>query len=197
MWIVPESDRVPSVVTASRHGAAITGVVVHASGSPHGTPAQGYSRNVRWATGKPRSSTHLNILRNGRVLQLVPLDLAAEHTLDSAASWGDRVPVDRYTIGIDLMNVGALTHHGGEVYRNGYRALHHGGVAHDAQGRPWESFPMRQVDALLALVPCIIAAVPALADPGAWIGHESIQPGKVDPGPVFPWRALRAAVAAA
>lgn len=147
----------------------------------------------RWAKGKPASSTHEVILRSGRVIQMVPYHLAAEHTSDARASWGDRAPVDRYTIGIDLMNVGALTRDG-DVYRNGYGGVHHGSVVHDAQGRPWEGFTYRQMDALWSLVPRIIRIIPALADPDAWAGHDAIQPGKVDPGPCFPWADFRAMV---
>ena len=198
MWIVPERDRIPSVVTTPRDGAGITGAVIHTTGSPfgagpHADESGELARLRRWADGSPRSSTHFVILRTGRVVQMVPLDVAAEHTSDARASWGTRTPVDRYTIGIDLMNVGALARDG-DVYRNGYGGVHHGSVAHDAQGRPWEGFTHRQIEALWVTVPRLIAAVPALGDPDAWTGHEDIQAGKVDPGPLFPWVQFRGMV---
>ena len=204
MWMVPERDRIVSPHHSSRHGEGVEGVVIHQSVSPTESEAREVRRlrNVTKRTTGNIWSAHDVLLRSGRRVQMVPYDRAAWHTDDETASWfiGNRTvsqPVDRFTIGIELMNVGPLERQPDGTYRNVYKGVHTGAVAFDALGVPYEPFTVAQIAALRALVYELCAAFPTLCDPLRWTGHEDIQPGKVDPGAMFPWADLRGWVLAA
>lgn len=194
-WLVPGDDRIPSDTHRERRGE-IECVVLHYTASPFGDAAAEARRVRRWAS-EGRASSHFVIGRDGRVMQMVPISRAAEHTSDRRAEWPDGVvDVDSRAIGIDLMNVGPLEA-ADRGHRNAYGGHHLGPFASAPDGSAWEPYTSPQVDALRVLVETLIAEHPQLGDADRWVRHGDIQPGKIDPGPLFPLGDLRRWVAAA
>ncbi|PZQ49841.1 MAG: N-acetylmuramoyl-L-alanine amidase [Rhodovulum sulfidophilum] len=106
-------------------------------------------------------SAHYVIGERGAVWALVPEEARAWHA--GAGAWGAARDVNSRSIGIELVNAGAL------------------------DGLP--PFPEPQMAALEALLDGIMArwAIP----PARVIGHSDMAPGrKGDPGPKFDWRRL-------
>lgn len=211
-WLVPESQRelTPYRYHEGKRPASVGPVevvVIHWTASP----AADYDvrrganehRLREWLAGRGgRNSTHIVVLRDGLALQGAPLTDRCWHAgqsswaLGAAAGEGPSA-VNGRSIGIDLENVGPLERRAlGHVDTYGGRYL--GPMPSQVGGSPHEPFTRPQVEALLGLIPDIVAAFPVLADGRRWVGHRDVAPGrKVDPGPAFPWRLLRASVNAA
>lgn len=159
----------------------------------HYTASHGLDDTLDWFTDpESRTSAHFVVGRDGRIVQLVPLDRRAWHAGDSA--WQGRVGMNAHAIGIELVNAGRLrASEAGWVSWTGRRvpddevgiATHrHGGAE-----AGWQDYTEAQLDAVLELCLALRAAFP-LEDV---LGHDDIAPGrKLDPGPLFPMAALRA-----
>ena len=141
-----------------------------------------------------KASAHLVIARDGGITQLVAFDKIAWHA--GRSRWHGLEGMNRFSLGIELVNAGALTRQGakwrawfGKVYddKDVIEAAHqHGGPP-----RGWPVFPKRQIEATVAVARLLVDAY-ALRDV---IGHDDIAPGrKIDPGPAFPMASVRAAV---
>ena len=193
-WIVPEPDRIASGIALDR-GRDVDLVVMHWTASPYASPAGERTRLEGWAQRRT-SSTHFVIGRDGTLYQMTPLSVGAEHTSDRKASWrGENAgAVDRRSIGIDLMNVGPLERDAAGRFINVYDGVHVGPHA-EYQGRWFESYTPEQMATLWRLVGELVQLYPTLADGDRWVGHEHVQPGKPDPGPLFPWGKLREVLA--
>lgn len=199
-WL-PGAIRVPSPhVYPPGHSQVrpLTLAVCHWTASPRGTDAHGAhpGRVERWLAGKgAESSTHLVVLRDGRVYQGAPLTARTWHA--GASSWGGRPgpSVNGWSLGLDVENLGPVRRFDGS-WRDIY-GLTYAGPAPEQHGSVWyEPLTAPQVDALLVVVAEVARRVPALRDPAAWVGHCDVSPGrKQDPGPAFPWARVRAAVA--
>jgi N-acetylmuramoyl-L-alanine amidase len=101
------------------------------------------------------------------VYQLVPEDKRAWHA--GLSSWQGATELNASSIGIENVNLGPIGEKNGE--------------------RIWQPYPPAQVDALIKLSRDIVARynIP----PTRVVGHSDIAPQrKIDPGPLFPWRAL-------
>lgn len=97
------------------------------------------------------------------VYQLVPEAQHAWHA--GLSSWQGATELNASSIGIENVNLGPV-----------------------GDGK-WQPYPLAQVDALIKLSRDIVAryGIP----PTRVVGHSDIAPQrKIDPGPVFPWRAL-------
>jgi hypothetical protein len=115
-WLVPESAR---AITPHRNPArpgrpwALDLVVVHYTATPWSArhPEQAGSdrgRQLAWLRGeRGKTSTHLDVLRGGEVLQGAPLEDRTWHSGGSAWTSPEGTPrddVNRRSIGIDLDN---------------------------------------------------------------------------------------------
>lgn len=189
-WIVHPKDRIPAVI-GRRRRRDVDLVVVHWTGSPYVDDDGERRRLVRWSRSL-KSSSHFVIGRTGRLYQMTPLDVVAEHTSDETARWDGQGGVDARAIGIDFMNVGRLAN-GPRGFVNEYGGLHTGPwiVKDPASGRWFEGYEQAALDTMRGLVRTLVELYPVLRDPDRWVGHDSIQPRKPDPGPVFPWAAVR------
>ncbi|KGC03311.1 N-acetylmuramoyl-L-alanine amidase AmiD [Burkholderia multivorans] len=99
------------------------------------------------------------------VYQLVPEAQRAWHA--GVSAWQQTTELNAASIGIENVNRGPL----------------------DPQQRTWQPYPPEQVDALIRLSKDIVARY-GIA-PTRVVGHSDIAPQrKIDPGPLFPWRAL-------
>lgn len=119
---------------------------------------------------KGKVSAHYLLEDSGRAYRLVDENRAAWHA--GTSSWYGNVAMNSTSIGIELVNPGRTE---------------------DADGKPvWHAYNDRQVRALTILLRDIIQRH-GIA-PENVVGHSDIAPQrKVDPGPLFPWKALAAA----
>lgn len=141
-------------------------------------------------------SAHYVIGDEGDVWRLVDERLRAWHAGRSA--FAGRPAVNDFSVGIELRNAGRLTPGAdgrglftvlGAPFRPGNPAL-------PAQGDWWESYAEPQMRSLIRLCReiCGQHGIP----PDHVVGHSDVAlpPGrKIDPGPLFDWRRLRAELA--
>jgi N-acetylmuramoyl-L-alanine amidase len=156
------------------------------------------SANWFRSPANPGSSAHLVIDRDGSIIQCVDLSRIAWHA--GASSWKKRSNLNRFSIGIELANWGALRPRGkgwasytGVGIPSPVLAAHrHGNPDGSRRLIGWEAFPPAQIAAATAVARAILAAMPGIRE---IVGHDDIAPGrKTDPGPAFDMAAFRTAV---
>lgn len=142
------------------------------------------------------ASAHLVIDRDGTVVQLVPFAVQAWHA--GVSSWRGRTQLNRWSLGIELVNAGYLEARGERLYTWWGQAVAHPdavAVLHP-EGRPtptagawWQVFPAEQIQQVQRVCACLREAYPSIA----WVlGHDEVSPRrKWDPGPAYPLNALR------
>ena len=115
------------------------------------------------------ASAHVVIGREGEVFQLVPFNIEAWH---AGKSWyAGRGGLNRYSIGIELDNLGELRF-AGNLF-----------IAECAGDRPtyWHRYTARQVRVLREICTLLEETYP-IRDV---VGHSVITPRKIDPGPAL------------
>ena len=157
---------------------AIDLVVVHCTELPDLAMAREYGERVLYASGSGNSG-HYYIDRDGRTVQYVPLERVAHHV----SGYNPR------SIGIELVNTG--------------RYPHWLDSRHQAMDEPYSD---AQIAALIDLLQDLCDTLPSLR---YIAGHDALDtreevasddperrvPRKRDPGPLFPWPRVMAAVA--
>lgn len=171
--------------------------VVHWTASPPRGPGVSDSLRIeRWLADDARqTSTHFVVLRDGAIVQAADLTERTWHA--GGSEWRRAGRVNGRSIGIDLENVGPVARAdvpGGWV--DSYHGVYRGVLPVHAAGRDWEPYAAAQIASALELAAWIAHELPVLRDPMRWVGHCDIRGAKLDPGPLFPWGALRAAIAA-
>jgi N-acetyl-anhydromuramyl-L-alanine amidase AmpD len=177
--------------------------VLHWTASPPKAPeAPDEARMRAWlADAERQTSTHIVILRDGRVLQSATLGDRTWHAGGSA--WVDpaghvQKSINMQSIGIDLENVGYVKRApDGVGFIDGYGGRYRGAEPVKTTVGWFEPYTAAQLASLAEVVRWLSHDLPALRDPRRWVGHSEIQPGKLDPGPLFPWEAVRRLVASA
>jgi N-acetylmuramoyl-L-alanine amidase len=158
--------------------AQVALVVVHCTELPDLATARAYGERVLYPDSGTGNSGHYYIDRDGTIQRWVPEDRIAHHVRGH----------NPHSVGIELVNRGR--------WPNWLDA------AHQAMDEP---YPDAQVDALVALLGHLRATLPALREIA---GHEDLDRDRVpatddpavlvarkrDPGPLFPWEAVLAAV---
>ena len=153
-------------------------VVIHCTELPDLATAREYGERVLYADSGTGNSGHFYVDRDGSVQRWVPEDRVAHHVRGQ----------NPHSVGIELVNTGRWP-----------RWLD---AAHQAMDEP---YPDAQVEALIALLGHLRATLPALRDIA---GHEDLDRDRVpatddpsvtvarkrDPGPLFPWDKVLAAV---
>lgn len=153
-------------------------VVIHCTELPDLATAREYGERVLYPASGTGNSGHWYIDRDGTCVQYVPHDRIAHHV----RGWNAR------SIGIELVNTG--------------RFPHWLDSRHQAMDEP---YPDAQVQALVHLLGALRRALPDLRHIA---GHEDLDtateaasndpdvqvPRKRDPGPLFPWETVLAAV---
>ena len=153
-------------------------VVIHCTELPDLATAREYGERVLYADSGTGNSGHYYIDRDGSVQRWVPEDRIAHHVRGQ----------NPHSVGIELVNRG--------------RWPHWLDAAHQAMDEP---YPYGQIDALISLLEHLRTTLPALRDIA---GHEDLDrewvaatddpaktvPRKRDPGPLFPWEKVLAAV---
>lgn len=174
--------------------------VIHWTASPPTAPeAPNEARMRAWlADDERQTSTHLVILRDGRVLQAADLTERTWHA--GGSTWIDprgvaKRSINFRSIGIDLENVGYVRRApDGVGFIDGYGGRYKGAEPVKAAGGWFEPYTGVQLVALAAVVRWVAESVPVLRDPARWVGHSDIQHGKIDPGPLCPWAEIRRVV---
>jgi N-acetylmuramoyl-L-alanine amidase len=162
---------------AARDPGDIDLVVIHCTELPDLATARAYGERVLYPESGTGNSGHFYIDRDGATHRWVDIDRVAHHT----RGYNPR------SLGIELVNTG--------------RYPHWLDSRHQAMAEPYEP---GQVDALIALLEQLQAALPNLA---YIAGHEDLDTTEVaadddpslrvrrkrDPGPLFPWPRILAA----
>lgn len=153
-------------------------VVIHCTELPDLETARHYGEKIHYPDSKTGNSGHLYIDRDGTIESWVEEDRVAHHV----RGYNER------SIGIELVNSGRWPNWLGA----------------DSQSMP-EAYPVAQVNALTTLLRSLCQKLPSLC----WIaGHEQLDRERVpatddpavmvrrkmDPGPLFPWARVLAAV---
>lgn len=153
-------------------------VVIHCTELPDLAMARGFGEEILYPGSGTGNSGHYYIDRDGSIHQYVALDRVAHHV----RGYNPRA------VGIELVNTGRYPHW----------------LASDHQGMD-EPYTGAQVEALIGLLRWLPSQVPTLR----WVaGHEdldrTLEPAsddpsvqlqrKLDPGPLFPWERVMAAV---
>lgn len=120
--------------------------------------------------------------------------------------WRGGKDANARSIGIEIANFGRLTHRNGRWCREGIDKARRKILVpipdqsrvEVVDGQGWHKYTSEQIQAVLGLCVRLASLFPQLLD-GAdrFAGHSQIDPTrKVDPGPLFPWLRLRAALEA-
>jgi len=139
-----------------------------------------------------RASAHLLIDRDGSIVQMVPFNQTAWHAGES--QWEGLEGINRYSVGIELVNAGKLTHTPPVGWRSWFQttipaeevivAKH----KNNAFESGWQTFTGKQIETALEVATVIIEKYHITNV----LGHDDISPyRKVDPGPAFPMNAFR------
>ena len=142
-----------------------------------------------------KASAHLVIGRDGAIIQMVPFNARAWHA--GKSRWGELDGMNRYSIGIELVNAGKLrkgpqqqwmTWAGTSIPDDEVSVATH---KHEQVPAGWHEFTEVQIAAALNAA-IALHGVFAFTDV---LGHEDVSPGrKVDPGPLFPMLSFRSKV---
>ena len=128
------------------------------------------------------ASAHLVIGRKGEVFQLVPFNIEAWH---AGKSWyAGRGGLNRYSIGIELDNLGKLRFSGNLFFAECGRVVPPDEVYTDCSGdHPtyWHRYTERQIRVLQEICSLLVETYP-IRDV---VGHSVITPRKIDPGPAL------------
>ena len=129
-----------------------------------------------------RASAHVVIGRGGEVFQLVSFDTEAWH---AGRSWyAGRSGLNRYSIGIELDNLGKLRLSGGMFIAECGRVVPPEEVYTDCSGKTptyWHNYTSRQVLVLREICALLEETYPIKNV----VGHSAITPRKLDPGPAL------------
>lgn len=162
----------------------------------HYTASTSASSTIEWFLD-PRAqvSAHLLIGRDGTITQFVPFTTIAWHAGES--SWDGLLSLNRYSIGIELVNGGRLTQSGDHwicpltnviIPADQVKMAQH---QNETFVSAWQTYTDIQLNVATA-VGKTLAGYYQIKD---IIGHDDVAPGrKVDPGPAFPMLNFRSSI---
>lgn len=162
----------------------------------HYTDSTSASSTIEWFRERSSQvSAHLLIGYDGTITQFVPFNVIAWHAGDS--TWDGLTSMNRYSIGIELVNGGRLARQGD----NWVCALTNTIIPperiliarhkNETFQSAWETYPDIQINTAME-VGKTLAEHYQIKDV---LGHDDVAPGrKVDPGPAFPMNSFRASI---
>ncbi len=156
----------------------------------HYTAGTSTSGAAKWLSNpQAKASAHVVIGRDGEIVQLVSFKEIAWHA--GRSRWKGRTGLNKYSVGIEIVNAGPLTKHADGHYRT-----HFGKVIsdpaevvvathkHEREPRFWHSYTEAQLSRVEELVLALLSEYPTINEV---VGHDDIAKGrKSDPGPAFP-----------
>jgi N-acetylmuramoyl-L-alanine amidase len=152
----------------------LTSIVLHCSYSPNLNATAKFLTD----TVAGRSSAHILIDRNGKVIQLVPFDFISYHAKE----------YNKSSIGIELINNGQL-----KKTDKGYVNIYGGKVDEekvicDKDGVCWEKYTEAQIEAAYKICELLVNEYSIQNI----VGHSEIDNRKNEPGPFFPMDKFKA-----
>lgn len=161
----------------------------------HYTVSQSGAGVVATFGARDSLSCHLTNFPDGTCVQMVPFDRTAAHA--GKSSWEGRSGCNAFSVGIELVNPGPVFLRQGKYFDvNGQEwtgdvlEAHHQNPS--CGWRTWAEYTDEQVDMFIRQCSDLMAYYPSIRDV---VGHEDVAPGrKLDPGPAFPWGAIRSAL---
>ena len=186
-WIVPAAQRgeTPNVYTTPKMVQPIELVILHYTASGTLQSAE------RWFMSPTSgASAHFLVDVDGTVRQLAPLSVRTWHAGGPSSSWRGG-PVNRRSIGIEIVNWGLLERRGAQLYT--WTGKLYQGESYETDEGIWAVFPEVQRDAVVELLAQLVQLYPVLAQrdarPGEQeriCGHCDVDPSrKKDPGGAF------------
>jgi N-acetylmuramoyl-L-alanine amidase len=164
-------------------------IVIHYTG---GSSAESSVRSL--CNPNSKASAHLVIGRDGTVFQLVPFNQVAWHAGKSQHDETGRQGMNKYSIGIELDNAGALTKKDDDHYISWFgrsypaKDVIAGVHRNESNTRYWHMYTDVQIAVCLEICRLLSISYPIKYV----LGHEEISPGrKIDPGPAFPLETFR------
>ena len=156
----------------------------------HYTAGTSTNAAARWLSSRrAKASAHIVLGRDGEIIQLVSFKEVAWHA--GRSRWRGRTGLNRYSIGIEIVNAGPLTKHA-----DGHFRTHFGKVIsdpadvviathkHQRDTGYWHCYTEVQLARLEELVLALLEEYPPIRE---IVGHDDIARGrKSDPGPAFP-----------
>lgn len=138
--------------------------------------------------GGRQASAHLCIDTDGTVYQLSDLNTRCWHA--GKSKYGNRVGMNSYSIGIEIVNVGWLKKVGENKYVDAYKQPVNPEDVYEGKHRNkcttpryWHKYPEEQVQKVFEVCEAICKNYPIQYI----VGHEEVSPcRKQDPGPAFP-----------
>lgn len=158
----------------------------------HYTEGQTVDGTIDWMLAADSyCSSHFIVGKDGRVVQMVPLDKQALHT--GPSSWKEYKGMAPYSIGVELDNPGPIVQvEGGWISLFGtkygeekaIKEPHKHGGAYVA----WHPYPEAQIEKAVNLCQALVQEY----EIEEVLGHDDISPKrKWDPGPAFPMDEFR------
>jgi len=176
------AERIESPNHSERHSDKITAIIYHytAGGSLDGSVKE-------FQKTASKVSAHYVIGHDGKVVQMVPLDLAAWHAGESVLAGKEHV--NDFSIGIEIVNFGKLTKRGDKFY-NWTKVPYEGPTPLHAEGAYWEPFTDKQYESLVRLTKELIEKYPI--DHITGHSHIALPIGRTtDPGAGFDWKRVQ------
>ncbi|MEO8793855.1 MAG: N-acetylmuramoyl-L-alanine amidase [Daejeonella sp.] len=160
----------------------------------HYTAATTESSAVSWLTSPiAQASAHLVIGRQGKVTQLAPFNVITWHA--GKSTWAGLVGMNKYAIGIELVNAGRLSKTGEKcicpvdkqfIDENDVLLARH---KNENQDSLWQEYSSAQLEIAQEIAALLVKNYKLLDI----VGHDDISPiRKSDPGPAFPMKSFRA-----
>ncbi len=141
---------------------------------------------------KSQVSAHFVIDTDGTVIQLMPLNKIGWHA--GVSKMNDRSGINKYSIGIEIVNPGYLKKGSGNTFLTAYNEVIPAEKAveakHKNESKPryWHTYSPEQIEAVNYL--CL--ELSEMLSLRYIVGHDDISPGrKVDPGPLYPLEKLK------
>jgi N-acetylmuramoyl-L-alanine amidase len=182
-----EGEGVIIIGSPNRNGMFIPDtIVIHYTAGPTAESAIDTFLNQ-----ENKASAHLVIERDGTITQLVPFNLIAWHAGES--SYGNRIGMNQYSIGIEIVNAGRLTKSGdsylswfGKEYKE--EEVFEGIHRNESTPTYWHRYTEQQIARTKEICELLVKEY----NIKYILGHEEISPKrKIDPGPAFPLDKLR------
>ena len=146
--------------------------------------------SVEWFASKDcNTSAHVVVERDGSIVQMVPFNKKAFHA--GRSSWKGREFCNAFSIGIEIVNPGALDKSGTAWFKQTFADCVAVNTKEHGSGHKWMAYTPEQIEAVKA----ICKAISEKYDIEDLTTHWAISPGrKVDPSPLFPLEEIRAEV---
>ena len=165
-------------------------LVIHYTGSANPQSTIDWFLNLQ-----SQVSAHLLIARNGSITQFAPFNKITWHA--GKSQWKGLSGLNRFAVGIELVNAGKLIKNGSSWRSQLDRTLIKNGevmvAAHknETTTNGWQEYSGRQLESAIE-VSTLLVRTYNLFDV---VGHDEISPfRKSDPGPAFPMTSFRAKV---